>query len=81
MIDIPSKALNRFLDLLDQRLDAHADVTTAIFRSGEQLKAQYETNKTLFHPYDFYHTMDAVNTLLRRSPEFKQREKGWNKSA
>lgn len=78
-ININSKdtAFNVWLKLLDELLDKKTPLTQAMMHAGQAL--QEKQNASLFHPVDLYRCTQDVNLLLRRRPEYTQREEGWAK--
>ena len=81
-INAKERAFNVWLTLLDELLDRKVPIATAMVLAGQRLQeTQAELNNTLFHPYDLYEATQTINLLLRRRPEYQQREKGWSKDA
>jgi hypothetical protein len=74
------QAFNVWLALLDELLDKKIPIANAMVFAGQRLQEmQKKQGGNLFHPVDLYVSCENVNLLLRRRPEYQQREKGWAK--
>lgn len=79
-INPKERAFNVWLDLLGELLDRKVSIANAMVLAGQRLQEkQTEHNNAVFHPYDLYEATQNINLLLRRRPEYQQREKGWSK--
>lgn len=75
-----ASAFNMWLSLVDELLEKKIPLSYAMLMAGERLRDKQKEHKdTLFHPADLYIATDSVNILLRRSPQYKQRQAGWAK--
>jgi hypothetical protein len=77
-------AFNVWLSLLDELVDKGQPMGNAMVYSGKRLQQkQEEYRKThgdyLFDPIDLYAATETINLLLRRRPEYTQRQAGWAK--
>lgn len=75
-------AFNVWLTLLDELLEKRIPMANAMVYAGQRLQEKQEEYRQqygdyLFHPVDLYVATDTINLLLRRRPEYKQREAGW----
>ena len=78
-------AFNVWLSLLDELLDKQVPMANAMVYSGQRLQDKQEEYRKehedfLFHPLDLYKATEDINILLRRRPEYAQRNEGWSKS-
>lgn len=75
-------AFNVWLTLLDDLLSRKVPIANAMVMAGQRLQdKQQEAKDKLFHPHDLYVATQDINLLLRRRPEYKQREAGWAKKS
>lgn len=82
MVGNKDRALNVWLDLVDQLLDSKMSLANAMYKAGEKLQEEQEKSRgQLFHPTDLYVATQDINILLRRTPEFTSRRAGWAKEA